>query len=155
MELESHNIVLDSRYAYATIGGNWIKQYYFDWSVIPDGKYELSFSFISVPQNNIGDTYSLFSNMISPQNVYQASSAIGARTIAYLGSLKYDAFNATTSNINYVYADQQTNPPVICNRPMTNIFTISIFDGLAVDYNITIPDYILTLHFKPLRLGLA
>ena len=155
MELEGHNIVIDSRYAFATFSGNWSKQYYFDWSVIPDGKYELTFSFISVPQNNIGDTYSVFSNMISPQNVYQASSVVGARTIACLGSLKYDAFNATTGNINYVYADQQTNPPIIVNRPMTNLFTIGIFDGLAADYNITIPDYIMTIHLKPLRLGLA
>ena len=155
MELESFVVVCDSRYAFATIGGNWSKQYYFDWSVIPDGKYELTFSFVSVPAVNIGDSYCLFSNMISPQNVYQASSRAGANTIAYLGTLRYDAFDSTTNNNNYVYADVQTNPPIICNRPMTNIFSIGVFDGLAPDSNITIPDYILTLYFKPLRLGLA
>jgi hypothetical protein len=155
MELESHVVVCDSRYYYSAGDGDWNRQYYFDWSVIPDGKYEITFSLVSDPVSNLNDQYSVFSNVISPQNVYQASGNIGAITRAFIGNLHYATYNTPAVTANLLFADQHTNPPVICNRPMTNIFTIGIFDGMSGTSNLTMPPYILTLHFKPLRLGLA
>jgi hypothetical protein len=153
MDLETHVVVMDSRYFYG--GDLWSRQYYFDWSVIPDGKYELTFSFMGDPAANLNDNFSLFSNMISPQNVYQASGRIGANSVAFLGNLCYVGYNSPALTLTYLFADQTTNPPVICNRPMNNIFTIGIFDGFSGANNVTTPAYILTLYFKPLRLGLA
>ena len=157
MELESFVVVCDSNFNYSAGAGIYARQYYFDWSVIPDGKYELTFSFVSEATTtvDVADLYSLFSNMISPQNVYHASGNIGARTTAHLGNVNPVAFNTGASTSNYLFCDINTNPPVIVNRPMTNIFTISIFDGMSANPSLTTPNYILTLHFKPLRLGLA
>ena len=158
MDLESFNVVMDSRTFYSAGAGGNSRQYYFDWSVIPDGKYELSFSFIS-DMNTIDPNiqHTIFSNMISPQNVFQAGSRIGANTIAYLGVLKPVAVNvALDVGANNVFqANPPDNPPVICNRPMTNIFTIGIYNGLSGALTGFDFDYVLTLYFKPLRLGLA
>lgn len=157
MELESHNVVCDSNFYYSAGAGTYARQYYFDWSVIPDGKYELTFSFVSEATVNVdaGDLFTIFSNMISPQNVYQASGSVGARTVAFLGNVNPMTFNTAAGTSNYLFCDVNTNPSVICNRPMTNIFTIGIFDGMSGNSSLTCPNYILTLHFKPLRLGLA
>jgi len=158
MDLEAFNVVCDSRTNYAAGAGSQNRSYYFDWSVIPDGKYELTFSFIS-DMNTLGliQQYSIFSNMISPQNAFQAGSRVGANTIAYLGTLRPDAVNANVApNANNVLVANSTdNPPVIVNRPMTNIFTIGIYDGLSGTLVNPFTDYMLTLHFKPLRFGLA
>ena len=154
MELESHVVVCDSRFSFAGANDS-SRQYYFDWSVIPDGKYEITFSLVSDTAVNLADQYSLFSNMISPQNVYHASGSVGAQTVAFLGNLHFAAFNTAAGTSNFLFADQHTNPPVICNRPMTNLFTIGVFDGMSGTNNATMPPYVLTLHFRPLRFGLA
>lgn len=157
MDLESHVVVIDSRTNYAAGTGQQSRQYYFDWSVIPDGKYELSFTFVS--DSNTLDQfvqYTLFSNMISPQNVYQAGSRIGANTVAYLGTLALQGINNGAGNTNNIIKMGLTdNPPVICNRPMTNVFTIGVYDGLSGVLVPLFTDYMLTLYFKPLRIGLA
>lgn len=158
MELESFNVVCDSRTNYSAGAGSQNRSYYFDWSVIPDGKYEITFSFISDSNTlSLLQQYSIFSNMISPQNAFQAGSRVGANTIAYLGTLRPDAVNngTTPDTLNVLVANATDNPPVICNRPMTNIFTIGIYDGLSGTLVNPMSDYMLTLHFKPLRLGLA
>ena len=158
MELQAFNVVCDSAIFYGAGDGKQNRQYYFDWSVIPDGKYELTFSLVS-DSSTVSTLiqYTLFSNMISPQNVYQAGDRVGANTIAFLGMLKTDAVNSGTSpdTLNSLVANLEDNPPVIVNRPMTNIFTIGIFNGLSGVLVNPMPDYLLTLHFKPLRLGLA
>ncbi len=158
MELESFNVVMDSRTFYSAGAGAQNRSYYFDWSSKADGKYEITFSFVS-DSNALDLTrqYTMFSNMISPQNVYQAGDRVGANTIAYLGTLRSGAIN---SNIapnpnNILVANSNDNPPVICNRPMTNVFTIGFYDGLSGTLVNPFTDYMLTLHFKPLRLGLA
>jgi hypothetical protein len=158
MELGAFNVVMDSNTYYGAGDGKQNRQYYFDWSVIPDGKYELTFSLVS-DASTISTLlqYTLFSNMISPQNVYQAGDRVGANTIAYLGTLRFDSINngTTPGTLNCLIANATDNQPVICNRPMTNIFTIGIFNGLSGVLVNPMPDYMLTLHFKPLRLGLA
>lgn len=153
-DLQSHVIVLDSRYAFSG-GFDYSRQYYFDWSVIPDGKYELTFSFMSDVSTTLQDQYSLFSNLISPINVYHASGFTGANTAAFLGSCRFGAFNGGGSVYNFLYTEQHSNPPVLINRPMSNLFTIGIFDGMSGLNNTNTPGYILTLYLKPLRLGVA
>lgn len=157
MDLESHVVVIDSRTYYGAGAGQQNRQYYFDWSVIPDGKYELSFTFVS-DSNQLDQfvQYTLFSNMISPQNVYQAGSRIGANSVAYLGTLALQAVNNGTTQTNNLFKMGLTdNAPVICNRPMTNIFTIGVYDGLSGNLAPLFTDYMLTLYFRPLRFGLA
>ena len=158
MELESFNVVMDSNTFYGAGDGKQNRQYYFDWSVIPDGKYEITFSFVGDSSTiSTLSQYTLFSNMISPQNVYQAGDRVGANTIAYLGTLRFDTINSGTTpdTLNCLVSNSTDNPPVICNRPTTNIFTIGVFSGLSGALVNPMTDYILTLHFKPLRLGLA
>ena len=157
MDLESHVVVMDSRTYYTAGAGQQNRQYYFDWSVIPDGKYEISFTFVS-DSNTLDQLtqYTLFSNMISPQNVYQAGSRIGANSVAYLGTLALQGINNGAGQANNVFKMGLTdNAPVICNRPMTNIFTIGVYDGLSGNLVGAFTDYILTLYFRPLRMGLA
>ena len=127
MELSQYVVVLDSRYYFSAGAGVQNRQYYFDWSVIPDGKYELTFTLVS--DGAALDTAlvpSIFSNMISPQNAYHASGNVGAQTHAFLGTLPLNALNASVMNFQ---ADLTANPPVVVNRPMTNLFTIGFFDG--------------------------
>jgi hypothetical protein len=158
MELGAFNVVMDSNTSYGAGDGKQNRQYYFDWSVIPDGKYELTFSLVSDASTiTTLSQYTLFSNMISPQNVYQAGDRVGANTIAYLGTLRFDSINngTTPGTLNCLVANATDNQPVIVNRPMTNIFTIGIFNGLSGVLVNPMPDYMLTLHFKPLRIGLA
>jgi len=156
MELESFVVVMDSRTYYIAGDGQQNRQYYFDWSVIPDGKYELTFSFVSDGTTmTLFTQYCLFSNMISPQNVYQAGSGIGASTTPFLGYIVPNGLSTAGGATNVFSAERHTNAPIICNRPMTNIFTIGVFDGLSGTLATVFTDYVLTLHFKPLRLGLA
>ena len=156
MELQSFAVVCDSNISYGAGAGQQNRSYYFDWSVIPDGKYELTFCLTTDATTiEMFNQYCLFSNMISPQNVYQAGSNPSANHTAFLGFLRPTGVATLGGASNVYIADLTSNAPLICNRPMTNIFTIGIFNGLTGVLANPFTDYILTLYFKPLRLGLA
>lgn len=150
--MESFVVACDSRYYYSAGGASNNRSYYFDWSIMPEGKYEMMFSFISDSnQLSLNSQYSLYCNAINPINVYNASGTIGSRTIPFLGNATPHPINNGVGLANNIFTTNLTdNPPIICCRPNNNVFTIAINDGLAGTL-IEFSDYVLTLYFKKIN----
>ena len=127
--------------------------YNFDWSVLPDVPYYLSFSFTASDNANyVLATASSASIYIDFGENTQTYTCLvnnhGAPSSQYIGSLRKRHVSGTN---HCLYADQNTNPPVYLNgRPTNKNFLIRIFtDNLAL-YDVSLlGSYILTLYFEP------
>ena len=110
----------------------WNKSYYIDWSArMPEGKYKLSFTFIS-EGNTISnfatipivysDIVSSSSNSILPQStVYQNTNI--------LGTLYPTSIHTPTDKCCF-RADLTSNPSIyLNNRPFNNTFNIQIYNN--------------------------
>ena len=133
------------------------KDYYVDWSQLPQGKYSVTWSL-----NASDNTFS--SPIILPfvyvdlgtTNIFTTKSqndpAIRTRCIGTL------FVNNATASLNCLYADTHSNPAFYLNsRPSNNIFNVSILNpsgGYWVDKAVTpvaIGDYVLNLSFQLLE----
>ena len=157
----TYNVVLNTlNSTLETIANDtWNKSYYIDWSArMPEGKYKLSFTFIS--EGNVvnsfatipvvySDIVSSSSNSILPQStVYQNTNILGTL---------YPTSIHTPTDICCFRADLTSNPPIyLNNRPFNNIFTVQIYNNsnppLSYLDQATIPAqigiYMLILHFE-------
>lgn len=160
----TYNVVLNSlNSTLETIANDtWNKSYYIDWSArMPEGKYRLSFTFIS-EGNKITAFQTIpvvYSNIVS-----SASNSILPQALVYqntniLGTL-YPTSIHTPSDGCCFRADLTSNPPIyLNNRPFDNLFNVQIFnnsvpplsylDEATIPANIGI--YMLILHFELLQ----
>lgn len=127
--------------------------YNFDWSVVPDVPYYLSFSFTASDNANyVLATASSASIYIDFGENTQTYTCLvnnhGAPSSQYIGSLRKR--NSSGANY-YLFADQNTNPPVYLNgRPNNKNFLIRIVSDNMGLYDISmLASYILTLYFEP------
>ena len=129
-----------------------LAKYNFDWGVLPDKPYHVSFSFITDNVNissyqeiavltaNLGQTNSFRTDYFSPN---------GTSTQFLGGLIPY----VTGNNTSFLFANQTTNAPIYFkSRPQNNQFDIGIYSletGLPwTDIgNNTIDNYGLTLTF--------
>lgn len=133
------------------------KDYYVDWSQLPQGKYSVTWS-LNASDNTFSTPIVLpfvyidlgTSNIFTTKS--QNDPAIRTRCIGTL------FVNNATSSLNCLYADIATNPPFYLNsRPSNNIFNVSILNpsgGFWVDKAATplaIGDYVLNLSFQLLE----
>ena len=120
-----YNVVLQSEIGDgATLSSD---TYFYDWSLIPDVPYYLTFSFASsvAPITQFAQMAMLYVDLAQSNNqlAKPQSSAQYSYRSQFLGNLMY----AVVGNNNYLYAENNTNPATYLNgRPQSNNFTVEI-----------------------------
>jgi len=142
-----YNVVLQSDIGNGTTTSN--ETFFYDWTQIPDVPYYVTFTFASavVALTSTGQVASLYIDLSQPYN--RLATAQSSGLIAYkgqfLGNLLYGLVGAN----NYVYAENNTNPPTYLNgRPRSNNFTVGIFSIPTTEYTPVVGLYSLILSFQ-------
>ncbi len=123
--------------------------FFYDWSQIPDVPYLVSFSFASSvnPVTQIAQMAMLYVDLAQSNNQHakaQSSAQYSYRS-QFLGNLMY----AVVGNNNYLYAENNTNPPTYLNgRPQSNNFIVEIHSTPTVDFDPYTGTYCLILSFQ-------
>ena len=123
--------------------------FFYDWSQIPDVPYLVSFSFASSvnPVTQIAQMAMLYVDLAQSNNqtAKPQSSAQYSYRSQFLGNLMY----ATISGNNYLYAENNTNPPTYLNeRPKSNNITVEIRSTLTTYFTPFSSPYSLILSFQ-------
>ena len=124
------------------------KVFYYDWGVLPDKPYKVSFSFSSRIQTLANTTVAnIFMDL--GQFLPQASVNGSTPRIDYLGSCRVSG----TGTNQYLFAGITDNPPIYLNtRPMNNTVRLLIQDNTVANqsYGILNDQYTLCLSFEAL-----
>ena len=123
--------------------------YFYDWSLIPDVPYYLTFSFASSvgPITQFAQMAMLYVDLAQSNNqlAKPQSSAQYSYRSQFLGNLMY----AVVGTNNYLYAENNSNPPTyLYGRPRSNNITVGIYSTLAVEYTPPVGAYCLILSFQ-------
>lgn len=124
------NVVLNSNNK--IVGGtNNQAQYYIDWGAIlkNNKKYRLHFTYIGQSNTCTGTKIPcIYSDIQTSSNVTTGNGAMSTQFMGYLKIQQY----APNQNTNYLTAEDNTNVPLyLNNRPMNNLFTITIYDNAS------------------------
>lgn len=141
----SFNVFCDSTIFFSQVNGS-TTSYWFDWSVVPNKNYDLTFSYMSDDTTTtLSPIMTLAVDFNSAENSYLANGG-NSRRVNTLGVLKADKHGANA----FYYADSQLNPPVRLQRPSNNVFTVTLNNGLSgVPYSTPVATpYVLILHFE-------
>ena len=146
--MKFYNIILNSAYGVGT--NNSQKTYYFDWSQLMQGRYELTFSYVGQVNNLTGGTIPLlYIDVGQYGNIEILSGSFKNGT--YLGFLK----PYVLGTVSYLYSNDGENGSIILGtRPVQNNITVSILNNSSTqtffsDSNSQPPaNYILSLKFK-------
>jgi hypothetical protein len=161
MPKQVYNVVINSlNSTLETLANdNSNKSYYVDWSDrMPQGKYMLSFTFISEGNDvtNFATIPVVYSDIASSSNSSFPIAPNIYNNTQILGTL-YPTSIHTPSDKCCFRADTTSNPSIyLSNRPFNNLFTIQILNNssppLAYLDEATIPvnigTYMLILHFE-------
>ena len=141
--------------------GNAFVDYNFDWSVLPDVAYNMTFTFNSVETVITGNRNAYISVGLGQNTNYQVSSQTGdtqARTTAIIGSLRNELMgtdNANNAHNNFsIRANYVDNAPTyLSGRPYNNQFQVKIEDGngnewVGNDASDHLGNYVLILNFE-------
>ena len=143
----SFSVVCDSsNNRYSQITGS-TTSFNFDWSVVKECKYDLTFSYMSADTTTtLSQVMTISTDFNSAENVYLANATGGSQRINLLGSLIANKHGVNS----YYYADENTNPPVQLYKPTNNIFTIFLKYGTTnIAFNDPVASaYVLILNFK-------
>ena len=142
-----YNIVLNSTNISSGIAVNGM--HCFDWTVLPDCKYKLTFSFMSGPQNLLAypSIPCLFVDLGQTTYYTNTLNSVNAKTTQFLGTLLP---NLVSGN-SYFSTNREANTILyLLNRPSNNQFNVRILNNINgnnwLDLNgNTITNYILTL----------
>lgn len=149
-----YNVVINSLNAYSKTGvGTEICGYRFDWSVLPDVKYECHLTYIG-ELNNIDQTKLalVYIDLGVPTNVYEAKTSNSALSSNYIGFLESYLVGASS----YLHSEDSTNPPIYLNgRPRVNDFFVRILDNAGQPFTASggtaLGEYIMNLQFVPIQ----
>ena len=138
-----YNVVFEGTNAPETASS---KVYYYDWGVLPDGQYKVTFSFSSRIQTLTNTTVA---NIFMDLGQFLPQATVNGSTprIDYLGSLKYSG----TGTNQFLFAGVTDNPPIYLNtRPMNNNVHILIQNNTVAEqtYGIVNDAYTLCLSFE-------
>ena len=146
--MKSYNIILNSNNGVGS--NNSQKTYYFDWSQLVQGKYELTFSYVGQLNNLTGGSIPLIYIDIGQQGNIEVLSN-GYKNGIYLGFLKPYVLGTTS----YLYSNDGENGSIILgSRPVQNNLTVSILNNSSTQTSFTDSNsqppanYILSLKFK-------
>lgn len=148
------NIVLNSlQVSSASSINNNDCLYEFNWTNIPPGKYDMSFSYLG--QNNsdyvANDCPQVFLSLGTVPSVYQASGQIGSVISTYIGSLRIQSHAA--GQVGF-YANSQDNAEVhINNIPTSGPIRVQVFKPdfitpFATQVGSELAEYVMVLSFK-------
>jgi len=99
--------------------------YAFDWNVLPKGRYEVSFSFLSESCGywGSGPFPQLFVDL-GQNNSFTTGSATGVTPTKFIGLIRPETNLGPAVNYSAVYTD---NPPILIESlPRTNLITVTI-----------------------------
>ena len=142
-----YNIVLNSANLASGVLPNG--QHYFDWTVLPESQYKVTFSFMSGPVNLLGFTSIPLLYVDLGQTTFYSSSnnSITCKTTQFLGCLQP---NLVSGN-SYLNTNRETNTILyLLNRPSNNQFSVKILNNINgnnwLDLNgANLLNYVLTL----------
>lgn len=149
----SFNVICNSNDALEG-DGEYNLSYQFDWNSIPEGEYEMSWSFrqIGVEATPIADVFENSIQAISLpdlgiKNSYRcAATQSSAITSGIIGFCQQTVVDINTQTISLALWND--NPPVKMSRPNASVFRVHLLATdltLAADYD---KAYTLILHFK-------
>lgn len=140
-----YNIVINSvNYVGGTNSSNL--SYYFDWSNIEDGEYEMTFNFNAIDTAVHKVLYVVIPDLGVASNVFTTTSQTTARFNNVIGVISP---NEKTTDTHYI-ASTVDNPPIyLRTRPQSNNFTVYFYDTDGALSNLNV-DYILILSLKKL-----
>ena len=144
-----YNVLINSNNRVAGGTSTSSANYYFDWGIMEEGMYDLSWGFTCSDVDTTINEIALVSINLGQCNVFTASSTnVRASTTSIIGSIIPNE-NDTSS---FLYGDRNTNGVIRLNRPTNNEFTVEIrtLDGLLyVDTaTLSLPEYLLSLNFQ-------
>jgi hypothetical protein len=147
------NIVLNSQQSSAPVINTNNLSFQFNWTNIPQGKYQLQFAYIG--KNNgdyvANDAPQVFLSLGTVPSVYQASASNGSVISNFIGSLRTQTHAA--GQVGF-YSNAQDNPEVYYNRlPTSGPITVQVFrDDFTTPFTTlagtNLADYILVLTFR-------
>jgi hypothetical protein len=161
---KSYNVVVNSTFCTSdtALNLNSNKNYYIDWSaILPQGEYELTFSFIS-EGNTIANFVQLpliYADFLSQANVDAVQSGFQGNSSNLLGTI-FPINLDPNAHICFFRADSKFNPPIfLANRPYSNNFNIKVLsnDNPATPWideatmSASIGAYVMILHFTLLK----
>jgi hypothetical protein len=149
------NVVLNSNNKVSGANNNAV--YFIDWGAILKSQkpYRLHWTYVGQP-----NTFTAVSKLAQVQvdfnleNYLNRDSTMGAPSTQTIGMLRSNYLNAA---INYLFADDNNNPPIYLNtRPQNNTFRVQVLtnDSPPVVWtdNAAVPvvngNYIMTLSFQ-------
>lgn len=147
----SFNVVINSRNKFG--GSDDTDQTYaLDWSFMPDGDYDMTFSFRTETKNldYNKDVQAIECPDLAVFNCYKAADTATAQTSATIGVVKLadprKDYNDTARM--YCYADFKDNPPIRVAKPKANFFTVRLIDATGAVLSENPGNYTLILHFE-------
>ena len=125
-------------------------RYYFNWGIMEEGEYLVTWGFTSSNINTTVNKIGLVSINLGQSNVYTASSSnTRASTTNIIGSIIPNENDVSS----FLYGDRNTNGVIRLNqRPQSNEFTVEItsLDNLLWVDSVGVPitEYLLSLNFE-------
>jgi hypothetical protein len=148
------NIVLNSQQSAAPFINTNDTYYEFNWTNIPQGKYQMQFSWLG--ENNsdyvADDCPAIFLSLGTVPSVYQANGTTSSNVSTYIGSLR--AQTHAGGQVGF-YANAQDNPEIYYNNlPTSGPIRVQVFRSdfvtpfTTVTGGLDIADYVMVLTFK-------
>jgi hypothetical protein len=122
--MSKYNIIINSNSRLGTSSNSSNHQYTFDWSSIPEGHYDLTFSFIST-ESTLLDTIGIsLPDLGVSRNIFTTTSSTGQSFSSIIGAIR-SVPTSTSSNI--YYANTTDNPSIwIQSTPKSNTFNVNL-----------------------------
>lgn len=123
MSKKSYNVVLNSTNKISSGASLSDCRFGMNWGILPDGEYEVHFTFISKVMNLSTTDVACINVNLGSSNVFQAGSNTSANTTNFLGVAKPYLVSTTA----FLLAEDSTNPPLFLNgRPRNNYIDVQI-----------------------------
>ena len=148
-----YNVVVNSANGIGVVNSQ--KKYNFDWTILPEGKYEVHYSYIGEINAFNGTKMALLNVELGCSKVFVTGPTIQAQTSNFLGTL-VPLSAQLGANFDVLRAEDFTNPPLhLDNRPFNQQFEVKVTDETGALYTDSaaadLAPYVLTLSFDLLE----
>ena len=155
--MKTYSVFVSSQASTKTIKHN-IRQYVFDWAIMPEGEYELTFTFVSSLQKlttaeaeSIKYPTKIVVSMPFSSERYIVSTDGNANSTQVLGLLEIDDFHTTpTHTMRQLKAGHLLNAPIkLYGKPSGNTFNVALLShGNGDPITEHTPPYEMVINFK-------